>query len=549
MKTRSLTITCLSLLIAIGVSFQTMTPTTAATPTSTSTGTITRIPAPTRTATPTNLNDTLQIELSDDFSPDLIAGLSIGTVGQEAFLNCTVRIMNGAIYNDDGPQEIQDIPDFRQLLPSICSDQPIQSSDVQVYTPNANETQAALFSQPDENDNSQTIYVAALPLGAFLTKGQWRIVLNQPIHAEVVVTMPAITQTIFLRGAQTTGVLAGFQPNEQVRAFAFDAINGGQDGWQFDKSFQFGVNEFGFRVLSLAQLQTNSIIFIGQQGSVYISNAKFQGNGPNQDARTIDASIIQKVWSAQPGTGNNTLPTNIPASNTTERTDSHGVVQVYVPPGCFTMGSDQLGDINNQIRGQSARKVCLTQPYWIDKYEVSNAQWEQFRVETGSPDAYLDNYQTSTQPDTPRVGMTLEQANAYAQWRGGWIPTEAQWEFAARGPSSPLYPWGNQFNGQANIYGTVGGTVAVTSYPEGASWVGALNMAGNAGEWVADCYNAAYDAQLVMNDPVSPCDGSSEMVKGSSFGFNSYPAQSAYRFVNPPLQKWFDVGLRVVSPQ
>ena len=78
--------------------------------------------------------------------------------------------------------------------------------------------------------------------------------------------------------------------------------------------------------------------------------------------------------------------------------------------------------------------------------------------------------------------------------------------------------------------------------------MGALNMAGNAGEWVSDCYNAAYDAQLVMNDPVSPCDGSSDRVKGSSFGFNSYPAQSAYRFVNPPHKQWFDVGLRVVSP-
>jgi len=52
----------------------------------------------------------------------------------------------------------------------------------------------------------------------------------------------------------------------------------------------------------------------------------------------------------------------------------------------------------------------------------------------------------------------------------------------------------------------------------------------------------------VMDDPVGPCDGSSEMVKGSSFGFNSYPAQSAYRFVNPPQQKWFDVGVRVASP-
>ncbi|MEP6989151.1 MAG: SUMF1/EgtB/PvdO family nonheme iron enzyme, partial [Chloroflexota bacterium] len=442
---------------------------------------------------------------------------------------------------------LQDIPDFRQMLPSICSDVDIKPGDVQVYMPNTEATQAVIFNQTDESNNNQTTHVAALPLAAFLIPGQWRIVLNQPIHAEVVVTIPAITQTIFLRGAQTTGVLAGFQPNEQVRAFAFDEVNGGESAWQFDKSFQFSVNQFGFRVLSLKQLQTNSIVFIGQQGSVYVSNAVFQGNGPNQDARTVDASVIQKVWAAQ-ASNPPVVPTSSTTNNTTtERTDAYGVVQVYVAAGCFMMGSDQLGDINNQIKGQSQRQVCLSQPYWIDKFEVTNAQWEQYRVATGSQLAYLDNYPTSTQQDTPRVGMTREQAEAYAQWRGGSIPTEAQWEFAARGPNSPLYPWGNTFNGQANILGMVGGTVAVTNYPEGASWVGAYNMAGNAGEWVSDCYNAAYDAQLVMNDPVSPCDGSSEMVKGSSFGFNSYPAQSAYRFVNNPGQHFFDVGLRVVS--
>ncbi len=463
MKTRPLAATCLSLLIVLGAAFQTLTPTAAATSTPTSTGTITKVPAPTRTATPTNASDTLEIELDDGFPPDLISAISIGTQGQKVFLNCTVSIENGAIAFDSGPQDVEDIPDFRQLLPSICSDTEIQASDVQVYTPNANAVQAAFFSQPDENDNTKTVYVIALPLGAFLSKGQWRIVVNQPVHAELVVTMPAVTQTIFFRGAQTSGVLAGFQPNEQVRAFAFDEVNGGEGAWQFNKSFEFSVNEFGFRVLSLKQLQTSSIVFIGQQGSVYISNAVFQGNGPDQNARQVDASVIQKVWAAQAGnTGSAPAPSN---NNTTERTDSHGVVQVYVPAGCFTMGSDVLGDINDQIRGQSQRKVCLSQPYWIDKYEVSNAQWEQFRQETGSQLAYLDSYQTSTQPDTPRVGMTLEQAWAYAQWRGGRIPTEAEWEYAARGPNSPLYPWGNTFNSQANIYGTAGGTVAVTSYP------------------------------------------------------------------------------------
>ncbi len=551
MNKRALGTISLLLLAAVGGAFQasaqTATPTVSPTPTVTLTpnGTATRAPFPTRTATPTNLNDTLEIDLGDDFSPDLVAAVGIGTGGQRQFLNCAVEVQGGSLFSDFGPQDVQDIPDFRVMLPSICSDVEIKAEDVRVYAPNGTQLQPAVFSQIDVDNGGITKYMAGLPLGAFLTPGRWLMHLMSPFEYDLYITIPDITQTIFLRGTLNTGILAGFKPFEQVRAFAYEAINGGLDGWRFTKSFEFGTNQFGFRVVSLNNLANSSIIFVGQQGSVYISNAAFQGNGPEQDARVITPNVIAQVWSAQPAQQGSAPTAN---GNVTERTDWRGVVQVYVPAGCFTMGSDVLADINNQIRGHSARMVCISQSYWIDKYEVSNAEWEQFRLDTGSPLADLPSYQTSNQPDTPRVGMTLEEAMAYAQWRGGRIPTEAEWEYAARGPNSPLYPWGDVFSGQANIYGTAGGTVPVSRYPEGVNWVGAFNMAGNAGEWVADCFDATYDAQLVTNDPVGPCYGTNEMVKGSSFGFNSYPAQSAYRFVNPIKQRWFDVGLRVVSP-
>ncbi|MFN8418215.1 MAG: SUMF1/EgtB/PvdO family nonheme iron enzyme [Anaerolineae bacterium] len=67
-------------------------------------------------------------------------------------------------------------------------------------------------------------------------------------------------------------------------------------------------------------------------------------------------------------------------------------------------------------------------------------------------------------------------------------------------------------------------------------------MAGNAGEWISDCYSADYDALYIQDDPVGPCNGSNEMVKGSSFAFNAIPAQSAYRSVNPAGRFWLDVG-------
>lgn len=522
MKNRSLSTITLLLLITLTLSFEALWPASAQTAT------------PTPTGTPDDPGATLVVDLGDLFSPDLIAGASIGTSGNRPFLTCSMSITNGALDFNDDPQFVSSIPDFRVQLPSICSDAEIKSSDVRIYDPNGNLTPAALYTYFDENFG-ETTYVAALPLRAPLMAGDWRISLISPIQADLHITMPGITNTIFFRGALTTGLLAGFQPNERVRGFVFDQIGKGED-WKFSKSFEISVNQYGYRFIAFAALQTSSIVFIGQQGSVYISDSAFTDNGINLDPRQVSPSVIQRVWSDAPG-----------ASHPSERTDAHGVVQVYVPQGCFTMGSDSLSDLSNQIRGHSARTVCITHDFWIDKYEVSNAQWEQYRQETGSPLANLDNYATSPQSDTPRVGMTLQQAEAYAQWRGGSIPTEAEWEYAARGPNSPLYPWGDTFNYQANVYGMMGRTVSVTSYPEGASWVGALNMAGNAGEWVADCYSANYDDQLVTYDPVGPCNGSNELVKGSSFAFNNLPAQSAYRFVNPPNRYWFDVGLRVIS--
>lgn len=534
MKAHSWSATLLLLLVTVTLGFETAFDVSAQTST----------PTPTRTATPTNPNDTLEIDLGDDFSPDLVADISIGTAGNPQSLECGIDISNGVLFYNDSPVTVDQIPDFRTQLPSICSDAQIKGADIRVYAPNGNRTGSAIYTFTDPNDSSHITYVAALPLGAVLTPGDWRISISNPVQADLIITMPRITSTIFFRGALTTGVLAGFQSNELVRAFVYEGINGGQDGWRFTKSFEFSVNQYGYRFISLAALQRSTIIFIGQQGSNYITNAAFTDNGINDDPSFSNPAIIQRVWSAP--SGSSQPPTANP--NVRERTDAHGVVQVYVPQGCFMMGSDTLGDLSAQIKGHSQRLVCLTHSYWIDKYEVSNAQWEQFRLESGSPLANLGNFRTSTQADTPRVGMTLQQAEAYALWRGGSIPTEAEWEYAARGPNAPLYPWGDVFTNQANVYGVANGTVSVPSYPAGVSWVGAYNMAGNAGEWVSDCYNAAYDAQKVQYDPVGPCDGSSEMVKGSSFAFNNLPAQSAYRFVNPPGKYWFDVGLRVISP-
>ena len=99
--------------------------------------------------------------------------------------------------------------------------------------------------------------------------------------------------------------------------------------------------------------------------------------------------------------------------------------QVFVPQGCFTMGSNALGDLTGQIKGHSARLVCISQSYWIDKYEVTNAQSEQFRLESGLPQANLGSFSSSTMLDTPRVGMTLYQRNLRVNGGVGVFPPGA----------------------------------------------------------------------------------------------------------------------------
>jgi formylglycine-generating enzyme required for sulfatase activity len=162
--------------------------------------------------------------------------------------------------------------------------------------------------------------------------------------------------------------------------------------------------------------------------------------------------------------------------------DFNGISMVLVPKGCFQMGSD--------IASASALPVtqqCFDQPFWIDQLEVTNKQYGSSGAQTGD--------------SLPRDSLTWHDASDFCASRGARLPTEAEWEYAARGPDALDYPWGNTFDTHAlnfcdkNCYLTAkammaasdnyGGTAPVGSYPQGASWVGALDMSGNVWEWVS----------------------------------------------------------------
>lgn len=155
-----------------------------------------------------------------------------------------------------------------------------------------------------------------------------------------------------------------------------------------------------------------------------------------------------------------------------------GVAMVLVPAGCFMMGSDDGSDDE-----QPAHEVCIEEPFWIDRYEVSNAQFNRFggHAEKGSNRTY---------PDFPREQIGWHEAQAFCALRGARLPTEAEWEFAARGPDALIYPWGNLFESDNVAYGENSGgeTAPVASRPGGVSWIGAYHMSGNVWEWTSSLY-------------------------------------------------------------
>jgi formylglycine-generating enzyme required for sulfatase activity len=215
---------------------------------------------------------------------------------------------------------------------------------------------------------------------------------------------------------------------------------------------------------------------------------------------------------------------------------------------------------------QPAHAVTLTHGYWIDTDEVTNAAFDAFTAAGGYTNRALWSDAGWTwlghrvagklpltcvgdDPALPRLCVTWFEAEAYATWRGGRLPTEAEWEFAARGPDSRVYPWGDTFDAaRANVVDSVG-PVPVGGFPAGTSWVGARDMAGNAMEWVADWLDPTWYARSPTDDPAGPDTGTIKVEKGGWWGSNEFVARSAYRhYEDPPIYQDHHIGFRVVSP-
>jgi formylglycine-generating enzyme required for sulfatase activity len=206
---------------------------------------------------------------------------------------------------------------------------------------------------------------------------------------------------------------------------------------------------------------------------------------------------------------------------------------VYVPAGEFLMGSD-AGDASNSERPQHA--VYLN-GFWIDRTEVSEDQAAQC-VAAGVCTGLF----ALRGSQLPTHYASWEEARIYCAWVEARLPTEAEWEKAARGTDGRTYPWGNsEPNNDIANYTVVHTTANRVNEPVGtrlggASPYGALHMAGNVWEWVADWFDATYYARSPYRNPTGPESGSEKVLRGGSANNSKWEIRASYRFSASPTQ-------------
>ena len=205
---------------------------------------------------------------------------------------------------------------------------------------------------------------------------------------------------------------------------------------------------------------------------------------------------------------------------------------VLIPNGFFQMGS------RNGDPDEAPQHPVFLSSFYIDQYEVSNEAYTRFLNATGYPKPFVpvfdDDPAKLLHPEQVAVGMTWDSAAAYCLWAGKRLPTEAEWEKAARGETSRTWPWGNTFDiRNANVHGDDDGyvyTAPVGQFEGGRSPYGVYDMAGNAAEWVADRYDAEAYASAPIQNPTGPEAGKHRVVRGGSWAESAVNVRTAKRF-------------------
>ena len=244
---------------------------------------------------------------------------------------------------------------------------------------------------------------------------------------------------------------------------------------------------------------------------------------------------------------------------------------VYVTAGEFLLGSDATVDLLANASEESPSISVYLDGYWIDKYEVTNAQYLKCVNAGVCTASYYMLLNDLSYADMPVTYVTVAESEQYCEWAGKQLPTEIEWEKAARGTDGRIYPWGNEEpdydTSYANYPGYVDsetqetGLFDVGSFPDGVSPYGAMDMAGNVWEWTSSMYQADYYQELVDNAPQGATtiynpsgaeNGNANVIRGGSAAeteINNYYAylRTANRsYVN--MTSSYYIGFRCIMP-
>ena len=253
----------------------------------------------------------------------------------------------------------------------------------------------------------------------------------------------------------------------------------------------------------------------------------------------------------------------------------------YVPSGNLLMDSQtdaisSLLEFDRRVskeffRAEYPQHEVFLSSFYIDRYMVTNAQYQLFMQATGHPAPKYWRIAPDTggkspfpvgekNPDHPVVGVSWQDASAYCKWAGKRLPSEAEWEKAARGGLvDQNYPWPSQVKGRINSqlsrekanYGGVGGpdrwhwTAPVGSFPP--NQYGIFDMAGNGFEWCNDWYAEDYYSRSLASNPLGPETGLTRILRGGSWNnnlFGKYQMRCAYRFHSRPDTRNMVIGFR-----
>ena len=224
---------------------------------------------------------------------------------------------------------------------------------------------------------------------------------------------------------------------------------------------------------------------------------------------------------------------------------------VYIPEGYFQMGTS-----SGKSEDTKPMHFVHTSAFFIDKYEVSNAEYFKFMMATKRHKPLYWDDKRFNKSEFPVVGVSWYDAMAYAKWKGRRLPTEAEWEKAARGNDGRLYPWGKKwakgfFFFFVNIYGMddkYSHTAPVDYYQSGASPFGIFNMSGNVWEWCLDWYEPDYYGHSPEINPMGPAASKMKVLRGGSWANTIDGAQVVLRARNSPRVKNSIYGFRTVLP-